>query len=248
MDIINLLCSNEKTIHKALLGNNSLIDLNSLKELNFLNLNFESENKNTKDDIYCIIYDSYEKVSHYFESINIKFFILPLINDLFYEVNMNGIVAHTDGLSSIYLYLSTKNLITKDKLESIVIHELQHVLRNSLSNNTKKNLLDVLIDEGTSEFFVESVLGKRYLGDWVEELKEEQIYDSLQLLESLLSSCEVNEIQKIMFGNSENIPLWFGYKLGYSIVKKYITENPQDIIEFIKKDAFEIYEYTLLKG
>lgn len=248
MQIFNLLNKNKKNIDLELQKNNSLFNIEQLIAINFINTsNYETQITHHKN-IENIILSCFNKIAIYFNNIKLKVFLLPLIHNEFYEKEMNGVLAHTDGGSNIYLYLNLKQSIEPDEVKRIIIHESQHILRNNLKETNRiKTLLDVLIDEGASEFFVEEILGGNYVGKWANNLNPKEISEYAFTFKEKLTSTDPMEIQEVMFGNTHNIPLWFGYSWGYSIIKSYIQRNSNNnynIIDLINTNSSYIYSIS----
>ncbi|MFJ7664360.1 DUF2268 domain-containing putative Zn-dependent protease [Lysinibacillus sp. NPDC097162] len=171
-------------------------------------------------------------------------FLLPLITkDVFYLEKMNGILAHTDGTSNIFIYLNVDKRVDSKFIQSISFHEYQHVVRNTIVKKKEpKTLLDVMIDEGCSELFVEDALGKDYVGEWATSLSNNEINLYLERFKHKLSLTKADDIQKFMYGNTLEYPLWLGYSMGYYIVNNFRKKEPQIKFEhLIRLNPYQIY-------
>ncbi|MFJ6207168.1 DUF2268 domain-containing putative Zn-dependent protease [Lysinibacillus sp. NPDC092081] len=171
-------------------------------------------------------------------------YLLPFVTkDLTFVEKMNGVVAHTDGNNTIYIYLNVKRRVSMDNIKSICFHEYQHVVRNSIvESKESKTLLDVIIDEGCSEVFVEYALGKEYVGKWATVLSKNEINKYLEMFKHKLELTEPYEIQKFMLGNSSEYPLWLGYSMGYHLVYNYKNnEFVKDFESLIRINPYQVY-------
>ncbi|WP_139994824.1 DUF2268 domain-containing putative Zn-dependent protease [Kurthia sp. Dielmo] len=250
MNVINLIYNSIEEIGVGLSENASRLNIDQLVDLGLIRI---VEEKSILNKFYQ---DINEKISEYFKiasektcDIQSQIFLLPLVKNSFYLDKMNGILAHTDGDSNIYIYLDIENKVNSKYIKSICIHEYQHILRNFIGKpKNSKTLLDVLIDEGCSEAFVESILGGRFVGNWATNLTPDELKTYLALYEDKLDITDVYEIQKIMYGNQLDIPLWLGYSLGYAIVKSYMENQSYkdlDFTDLIKLDPYEVYYKSL---
>lgn len=203
------------------------------KEKNFLYQNIEKE-------VLTYIVSASNKLIR----IPSNVFLLPLITtDLFYLEKMNGVLAHTDGETNIFIYLNNDKKVDSKFIKSICFHEYQHVVRNSIVKQEKnKTLLDVIIDEGCSELFVQYTLGKDYVGEWATSLTTDEIKKYLERFRHKLYLTEANEIQKFMYGNSSEYPLWLGYSIGYRIVNDFMSNEPtMEFEDLIRHNPFQVY-------
>ncbi|WP_146551454.1 DUF2268 domain-containing putative Zn-dependent protease [Rummeliibacillus sp. SL167] len=247
MNVINLIYNSIEEIGAGLSENASRLNIDQLVDLGLIRM---IEDKSDKSVLKNFYQDIDEKISGYFKIASEKtcemqsqIFLLPLVKNSFYLDKMNGILAHTDGDSNIYIYLDIENKVNSNYIKSICIHEYQHILRNFIGKQKKsKTLLDVFIDEGCSEAFVESILGGGFVGNWATNLTPYELKTYLALYEDKLYITDVYEIQKIMYGNQLDIPLWLGYSLGYAIVKSYMeNQTYKDFTDLIKLDPYEVY-------
>ncbi|MFJ7404643.1 MULTISPECIES: DUF2268 domain-containing putative Zn-dependent protease [unclassified Lysinibacillus] len=201
-----------------------------------------------KENLY---HDIEHEVATYIKSASIKLmevptnvFLLPLITtDVFYLEKMNGILAHTDGTSNIFIYLNVDKRVDSKFIQSISFHEYQHVVRNTIvKKKDPKTLLDVMIDEGCSELFVEYALGKDFVGEWATSLSNNEINQYIERFKHKLSLTKAEEIQKFMYGNTLEYPLWLGYSMGYYIVNNFMKKEPQTQFEhLIRLNPYQIY-------
>ncbi|MFJ5765379.1 DUF2268 domain-containing putative Zn-dependent protease [Lysinibacillus sp. NPDC093210] len=201
-----------------------------------------------KENLY---HDIEHEVATYIKSASKKLmevptnvFLLPLITtDVFYLEKMNGILAHTDGTSNIFIYLNVDKRVDSKYIQSISFHEYQHVVRNTIvKKKDPKTLLDVMIDEGCSELFVEYALGKDYVGEWATSLSNNEINLYIERFKHKLSLTKADEIQKFMYGNTLEYPLWLGYSMGYCIVNNFMKKEPQTQFEhLIRLNPYQIY-------
>lgn len=171
-------------------------------------------------------------------------FLLPLnTTDVFYLEKMNGILAHTDGTSNIFMYLNVNKRVDSKLIQSMSFHEYQHVVRNTIvKQKNPKTLLEVMIDEGCSEVFVEVALGKDYVGEWATSLSNSEITLYIERFKHMLNSTKADEIQRFMYGNTQEYPLWLGYTIGYYIVNNFIKKEPQTQFEqLIRLNPYQMY-------
>ncbi|ADC52271.1 putative zinc dependent protease (plasmid) [Alkalihalophilus pseudofirmus OF4] len=197
-------------------------------------------------NIEGIIKKAINIVATHTKAIQTNIVILPLDpQNQFYIHYMGGIVAHTNGANTIYIYLSPSNKLKSfvNRLESIIVHEYQHILRNYHSS-PNATLLDVLIDEGLSELFVKVLLGEDRLGAWAKWNSNNIIKKNKELIEEYLYTTNPHTIRTIMNGSEElGIPLWLGYSVGFSILDFHWLNKNNDLNALVKMKAEEIYNH-----
>ncbi|WP_193064514.1 DUF2268 domain-containing putative Zn-dependent protease [Oceanobacillus oncorhynchi] len=171
--------------------------------------------------------DAYKLCEIYLNmKVELDLIILPLNqNNIFYNREMKGIVAHTIGKEQIIFYINPNNPKIKSSIQSLFIHEYQHLINNSI-NNRKSNLMDIIIDEGFSELLVEKTLGEEELGAWANRYSGRYLIQFNKLIWLNRNSKDINLISTILNGSEkDNIPLWLGYSYGYNVVKNYSMKN-----------------------
>lgn len=243
VNVINLIDKPIDEVKEKLAIFSSAFDINQLSQTGFSQM-IHDKKENLYNDIEHEVATYIQSASNNLIEVPTNVFLLPLITtDRFYLEKMNGILAHTDGTSNIFMYLNVDKRVESKYIHSISFHEYQHVVRNTIvKKKDPKTLLDVIIDEGCSELFVEYALGKDYVGRWATAISNNEIDQYIGRFKHKLSLTKVDEIQKIMYGNTLDYPLWLGYTMGYYIVNKFMKKAPQTQFEhLIRLNPYQIY-------
>lgn|GEM_PF-2414464 len=195
------------------------------------------------DEVKNELLQAYSKVCSYLNyDTDIYLLVLPLTqSNIFYNTQMNGIVAHTIGKNTIVFYINFKNTNSYLKIRSLFIHEYQHIISSRLTN--KNTLMDKIIDEGRSELLVKETIGCEYVGSWATKLSNEHIVEYMPLVSIYKNSIDDNILYDFLNGSCEyKIPLWFGYSFGYRVVCNYRQYNTNlDFLNFIKVKSEVVY-------
>ncbi|OIJ10447.1 hypothetical protein BKP37_18085 [Anaerobacillus alkalilacustris] len=221
-------------LHKYFLDNGMFFpDAKILEEIN----GFE------KKKIWKLLQNHYERLKSDWRGEEATIYLFPV--EKRNEIIMKDLNGKT-GISFhdvIVLFLS-KNL-SVEEIEALLTHEYNHVCRLSSLNKDfdQLTLLDSMVIEGMAEVAVEKTVGKSALAPWVSLYNKKELYPYWQRVKKLLSVKGKQNHDPILLGDqtSRKFPKWFGYCIGYEIVKAYLEKNKEiRMCELLKKDSKEI--------
>jgi len=126
-----------------------------------------------------------------------------------------------------HLFINHSNF-SKQSLIDTVAHELNHTIYyyRHYDDFNNRNLLDSVLMEGLAENFKEAFFTSEST-PWASALEEKEALNILENSKDLLSSTDDGEIKDFIFGKGEDQKRWMGYSVGYWLVKRFITENPE---------------------
>ena len=193
-------------------------------------------------DAWGIVGDRYEQLKKSWNGAEVTVFIYPV------EQRHRFIIEQLNGKMGIsypnliVLFLSSN--VKKEEIEAVFTHEYNHVCRLKNINKTieQLTLLDSIIIEGLAEVAVAKAVGKNQLAPWTNLYTEKELLSYWSKIEKSLSVVGKRNHDAILFGNERaGYPKWYGYSLGYMIVKKYSEKCPTKAMKvLLKKDAEEI--------
>lgn len=154
---------------------------------------------------------------------NIPVVILILNPDYDFAIkNMNSILGYTVH-NKIIIILKLQSINDIVKVDSILIHEYCHLLRNR-HNEKKKNGLYYVIEEGMAERFVQYILGDKHINPWAHKNSALELFNEFNYFKKMLDTCDIENIYILLNGSKlQDIPHWFGYSMGYQIIN-FLTE------------------------
>ncbi len=146
----------------------------------------------------------------------------------------------------LHIFISPES-VTQKSLADSVAHELNHTISfyYHFDRYSKWSLLDHVVNEGLAENFREEVLNTKS-APWAVALTEKEAFKALESIRPLLRSKNFRIHQKVLFGGAK-YKRWFGYSIGYWLVKKFkkkrakfsweeiIKTKPEDILETVIK-------------
>jgi len=152
-----------------------------------------------------------------------------------------GVMGYAPYSCVFHLFISPKKY-TVQSLAHTVAHELNHTIfyYNHYHNFNNYTLLEHMIIEGLAENFRESVFGGEP-APWSIAIEQESALEKMESLKEVLSSTDEDIRHNVLFGDGKKYKKWFGYSLGYWMIKRFIEKNKRMSWENImKKDSKEI--------
>lgn len=157
---------------------------------------------------------------------NVKIFIFPK--------NHSNIFGNCDaekksGLSfpdKMFLFISP--LEDENEIEALFIHEYHHICRMAAQPKPvrKYTLMDSLILEGTAEYTVEKILGRKYCAGWVRLYNEEELKKCWHsLIKNDLNVTRDDELHDALLFGVRPFPKLIGYAVGYYLVKNHFRNH-----------------------
>ena len=134
----------------------------------------------------------------------------------------------------------TKKIVTipveesLEKIEETIAHEINHIIRYE-KFGYPKTLLDSIICEGLAVYF------SKYFGYEQKGLFEEIEDEEIKAVDEFIKNKDREDFDfnKWFFG-SDDIKRWFGYRLGYKIINKYIENTGESIFDATFVESEEI--------
>ncbi len=145
----------------------------------------------------------------------------------------------------IVLFLA-KELSIKE-IFALFTHEYNHVCRLSYIEKEfeELTLLDSLIIEGMAEVAVEQIFGQEMLAPWVKLYTKQELLPYWSRVHRYLEVKGKENHHLFLYGDKsgQRFPKWFGYSIGYFIVKEYLANNQQILMkDLIKTETAQIFE------
>jgi uncharacterized protein YjaZ len=225
-------------LHKYLLENGLFHpDAKILKEIRELE----------KQKVWTVVTSHYESLKKAWNGEEATIFIFPVErrNEMIMKElhGKMGISFH----KVIILFLSKE--LSKKEICALLTHEYNHVCRLAYLDKHFKELtlLDSLLIEGMAEVAVEEFIGKDFSAPWISLYSRKELQPYWVRVKDLLHLKGKHKHDMILYGDMANknqgFPRWFGYVVGYLIIKDYIkTHRPVKMSELLKKDSNEIFK------
>lgn len=149
----------------------------------------------------------------------------------------------------IVLFL-TKELTIKEIL-ALLTHEYNHVCRLQVLQKEfyELSLLDSIIIEGLAEVAVEQTVGEGLLAPWVSLYTKKELSPYWFKAKSYFDVKGKEKHDRFLYGDQtgRGFPKWFGYSLGYFIIKTYLEKNKNiSMKDLLKLDTNEILEKSAI--
>lgn len=193
------------------------------------NLERIADNKNIISEL---IQKSLAKSKDLLKVEKLQIFVAPANPDdknIIYK--MGGVMGLTAGKEKILIFIEPDVPEWQTMLELAVAHEYFHAYwteKNFYSMN-KFTLLDYLLFEGRADAFAHIIYPEVHT-PWTTALSDEDKTELWNTIKSNLSTEDYKLQQAIMFGYG-GYPLWGGYSLGFDIMQKYLSKNPDVKLE-----------------
>ena len=151
---------------------------------------------------------------------------------------MHGVIGISMGSQVLMLFLWPVEG-WQQWLGYTVCHEYAHLVRNLLfprglsgghlvylKTQEPETLLDAMIAEGVADTFAME-LNPSIRPAWVDALSPQAQEQLWPRVHRRLAVSDPSEIRRILFGDSDRIPLWAGYAIGYRMVQRYLELHPR---------------------
>ncbi|MDF2607650.1 MAG: Zn-dependent protease [Bacillales bacterium] len=170
-------------------------------------------------NVWKVVELFYKRLQKQWNGPEVPVVILPLSN----SKKRIGDLVNGLAFQSVMILLVDPNYSTK-KLQSLVIHEYNHVVRLMHFPLDERNstFFETCIMEGLAQFAVEEIVGSKYNIDWSLIYGNKDIHNLYN--KYLKNNKEIKKLsiehEKLLYGN-KHIPENFGYFIGYTIVKEF---------------------------
>ena len=167
---------------------------------------------------------------------------------------MRGVMGFSLGSQAMILFLWPADK-WEEWLVYTVAHEYTHLVRNHLfprglsggklvylKSQESETLLDAMVAEGMADAFAME-LYPDMRSPWTSALSPEEEAHIWPRVRRRLVATDSMEIRRILFGDSDRVPQWTGYALGYRIVEGYLKSHlgirPATLVGLPAKTIFE---------
>lgn len=210
----------QEQLYFELLGN-GLFDPTEIIEVNELVKELEEKK------IWQIVEAEYERLKLLWNGPEVPIYIYPLTK---YRPNLEGIEVNKNGVTyNGVLFLFVTPELVETELKALLAHEYHHSCRLAFLNKLPKEmmLLDSLIIEGMAECAVEELYGEQWLSPWTKRYSvEEAMTIWRKRFVPFLNLKGVKNHHSFLFGDeSEGLPNWIGYCIGYKIVQSFLKKR-----------------------
>ncbi len=145
-----------------------------------------------------------------------------------------GVGGFSPSPNLVYLYIdpSLKKL-TKENIYTCLMHEMHHSVRWR-DPGYGENLKESLVTEGLATLFEEEVSGTKPIYAKV-DINQDHINRAREIWEDK----DYDHDKWFIFGD-EDLPKWFGYSYGYSLVKKAAKDMNKTAAELVHEPAINL--------
>lgn len=115
------------------------------------------------------------------------------------------------------------------EIEALFIHEYHHVCRMAAQkkNIRQYTLLDSLVLEGTAEYTVEKLAGRKYRAGWCRAYSRELLADCWRsFIKKNLDIMRDNKLHDAILFGKGMFPKFIGYAVGYHLVESFFKTRP----------------------
>ena len=150
---------------------------------------------------------------------------------------MNGVLGVSLGSQAMLVFLWPVEG-WQEWLTYTITHEYIHLVRNLLfprglsggrlvyvKTQEPETLLDALVAEGLADVFATGIY-QDMRPPWTNALDPQTERRMWPRIHRRFTVSDPTEIRRVLFGDSDRIPLWTGYTMGYRIVSRYLESNP----------------------
>lgn len=120
------------------------------------------------------------------------------------------------------------------EISEVLVHELCHAARWGKNDEWMNTLLDALIFEGLAVCFAEDFsknnARRQFYMETIVKRSSKENEKIFNILKGHLSDTSY-DYEYIFTGNSNDLPYWSGYSLGYYLIKKYLEKTNKTIEE-----------------
>lgn len=157
------------------------------------------------------------------------------------EYGMGGTTGTAQYSCVFHIYIDVRKL-SMNALRDTIVHELNHTIYyyRNFERMGEYSLLENIVMEGLAEHFREEVLGGEH-APWAVALEEEEAFVMAKTLAPDWDSTDWDgPIPEVIFGYGK-YPKWFGYTLGYWLVKRMRERHPQMMWDELMDVSVEEY-------
>jgi uncharacterized protein YjaZ len=166
--------------------------------------------------------------------------------DTFVRDYMNGVTGSTIGPGKIWIEIYPTGA-WRDWIPYAIAHEYHHSVLMSGPGSQLTDLVDHMIVEGKADSFAR-LLYPDIHAPWTQALTPEQELNQWQAIRKYLNARSDATQKKFMFGglvDSNDVPRWTGYTIGFHIVQSYLQKHPHITVdEWTTMDAHDLLDQS----
>jgi len=147
----------------------------------------------------------------------------------------------TDSPNKISVWIDPSNANLQEHfaevLQSTVVHELHHAMRNR-TVSWPGTLLDDIVGEGLADHFDVEINGS-HPRPWAHALSDKELEEYYALAKPRFAhrNTEDDYYTWVLGSEQDGIPRWAGYALGYKIVGDYLAKTGRKASELVQTDS-----------
>ncbi|HRH55397.1 MAG TPA: DUF2268 domain-containing putative Zn-dependent protease [Candidatus Paceibacterota bacterium] len=153
-----------------------------------------------------------------------------------FVIPQTGAGGFTPSSHSVFIYIDPENINLQQNLEreirSTVTHEYHHAVRNRAINWEKDSLLGAMITEGLADHFDIEVNGGGPR-PWSVALSGMQLEEFEIRARPIFDSRDSNNNAWLLGSETEGLPKWGGYSLGFKLVGDYLTKTGKKTYQLV---------------
>ena len=143
-----------------------------------------------------------------------------------------GCGGYTYGSHTVLLALDPAAQIEQDRILPTLVHEFHHIVRER-GPGCGSSLRERVVSEGLAMLFEEQVLGA------ASEFAHQPI-DANDIIRAISALDEDPADEGRWFFHASDIPLWFGYTVGYQWARAYAASRSKTASQLVNTNASEI--------
>ena len=167
-------------------------------------------------------------------------------------IQQDGIGGRTYHSRLIVVALDkSQHVPSEDFIFETVCHELSHSLRWEKVPEFAETLFDSMIMEGLAVVLEEQAMNQsdyELRQFFLTEIRRTELKEISTMMTTLRNKFDNTEYdyETIFFSGNDLLPRWAGYKLGYYLVKRYLSKTKQTIDQATLASYKELRRKTLL--
>ncbi|MEX0931217.1 MAG: DUF2268 domain-containing putative Zn-dependent protease [Candidatus Paceibacterota bacterium] len=163
--------------------------------------------------------------------------------DVAQTIPETGVGGSTENPNKILVWIdpahSNVQKHIENEVQSTVVHELHHAMRNRLYP-WPGTLLDDVVGEGLADHFDIEINGQRPK-PWSQALSDEELtaYRAKAEPHFFEQNTEDDYYKWVLGSDEDGIPQWAGYALGFQLVGDYLSKTGKKASELVQLESSE---------
>lgn len=197
-----------------------------------------------EENIWKEVGHLHQKYQRRWHGPDIEIFIFPKDGSGYFRNNDRENKSGVSFPDKMFLFVS--HLEDKKELEALFIHEYHHIcrIRAQKKNIKAYTLLDSIVLEGTAEFSVEQICGKKYRAQWCDFYSAQELEEYWHsFIQKNLTITKNNRLHDAILFGRNRFPKLIGYGAGYYLVSKYYHNH-----SYSEKSSLSLPPKTFLEN